>query len=402
MMLNEDRQFDDRIRAILEDGREEVPDRVWEAVSGRLPERRKKPAPIILLRRGAAIAAAAAAAVFALLLTWPESDAPVHDARGDLDRIAVLTGPAEEVDVDFGLKPAVPTAGPAHDPGKRLLAYSETPSGSGSARHDDPASSAIRQETEEEAAVSHETTEAQSPSGKLSGSAMADLPDDFPEDEAIERRGRRPAVSMTIFGNALGNTSNSMSDGRMAPMQSPGRMPKDGIIEDCSNSYGIPLSFGMGARIAFTERWSMSVGVNYSLLTRSFSGTYYDSEGTAFSDSDIRNRQSYIGIPVNVYYNILKGKFVDFYAYLGGTVEKCVADRYSIDAPDRMLTYRGESRGVQLSANAGIGVEFILADQLGLYVDPSIRYYFKSRQPKSIRTEQPLMLGFEAGFRVRF
>ena len=62
MMLNEDRQFDDRIRAILEDGREEVPDRVWEAVSGRLPERRKKPAPIILLRRGAAIAAAAAAA----------------------------------------------------------------------------------------------------------------------------------------------------------------------------------------------------------------------------------------------------------------------------------------------------------------------------------------------------
>lgn len=146
----------------------------------------------------------------------------------------------------------------------------------------------------------------------------------------------------------------------------------------------------------------MSVGVNYSLLTRSFSGTYYDSEGTAFSDSDIRNRQSYIGIPVNVYYNILKGKFVDFYAYLGGTVEKCVADRYSIDAPDRMLTYRGESRGVQLSVNAGIGVEFILADQLGLYVDPSIRYYFKSRQPKSIRTEQPLMLGFEAGFRVRF
>ena len=54
---------------------------------------------------------------------------------------------------------------------------------------------------------------------------------------------------------------------------------------------------------------------------------------------------------------------------------------------------------MQLSANAGIGVEFMLGRYVGLYLDPSLRYYFKSGQPKSIRTAQPLMLGFELGLR---
>ena len=56
---------------------------------------------------------------------------------------------------------------------------------------------------------------------------------------------------------------------------------------------------------------------------------------------------------------------------------------------------------MQLSANAGFGVEFMLGDHLGLYIDPSLRYYFDNGQPKSIRTVQPLMLGFEMGFRAR-
>ena len=57
-------------------------------------------------------------------------------------------------------------------------------------------------------------------------------------------------------------------------------------------------------------------------------------------------------------------------------------------------------KGVQLSANAGIGVEFALGRHVGLYIDPSLRYYFDNGQPKSIRTAQPLMFGFETGLRV--
>ena len=65
------------------------------------------------------------------------------------------------------------------------------------------------------------------------------------------------------------------------------------------------------------------------------------------------------------------------------------------------IIHKEKAKGVQLSANVGIGVEFMLGKYVGLYVDPSLRYYFDNGQPKSIRTAQPLMLGFEMGIRAR-
>ena len=87
------------------------------------------------------------------------------------------------------------------------------------------------------------------------------------------------------------------------------------------------------------------------------------------------------------------------YAYAGGTVERCVSDKYYILNTDYI--YNGNVKGVQLSANAGIGMEFLLGRYLGIYLDPSLRYYFDCGQPKSIRTAQPLMMGIEMGLRFR-
>jgi hypothetical protein len=55
--------------------------------------------------------------------------------------------------------------------------------------------------------------------------------------------------------------------------------------------------------------------------------------------------------------------------------------------------------GLQLAAGLGLGIEFRLGEHLGLYVDPSLRYYFEGNQPRSIRTQQPLMMGLELGMR---
>ena len=57
--------------------------------------------------------------------------------------------------------------------------------------------------------------------------------------------------------------------------------------------------------------------------------------------------------------------------------------------------------GMQLSAAFGLGAEFALTQHLGLYIDPSLRYYFDCDQPKSIRTAQPLTFGMEAGLRFK-
>ena len=54
------------------------------------------------------------------------------------------------------------------------------------------------------------------------------------------------------------------------------------------------------------------------------------------------------------------------------------------------------------SVGAGLGVEFRLGRTLGLYLDPGVNYYFPGNQPRSIRTDKPLMLNFDAGLRFNF
>ena len=163
-----------------------------------------------------------------------------------------------------------------------------------------------------------------------------------------------------------------------------------------------PVSAGIGVKVNFAPRWSIGVGVNYTLLTRRFYGNYtYVDNGNILKDisSDIRGSQHYIGIPVNFYYDIVNRDQINFYAYAGGTAEKCIADKYQVINTE--ITHTEKVKGMQLSADIGIGVEFLIGKHLGIYIDPSLRYYFDNNQPKSIRTAQPLMFGFEMGFRAR-
>jgi hypothetical protein len=228
----------------------------------------------------------------------------------------------------------------------------------------------------------------------------------FSEDDwQMTAPAKRHKASLVLSG--ITGTNNLQNSARLGLMKRPSSVSgpaKTGITETSTNTaYGIPVSAGIGVKFDLNDRWSLGVGVNYSYLSRKFYGTYTkaDNNGVEISStsSDIRNSQHFVGIPVNAYCNILNNKHVNLYAYAGGTVEKCLSDKYDVMSTNIVHTEKPE--GVQLSANAGIGVEFMLGQHIGLYVDPSLRYYFDNGQPKSIRTTQPLMLGLEMGFRVR-
>jgi len=106
----------------------------------------------------------------------------------------------------------------------------------------------------------------------------------------------------------------------------------------------------------------------------------------------------YIGIPVNVYYSVVNTKSFDIYCFVGGEVEKGLSNKFIVDGTEQIRMNKSVP-GVQLSAAAGLGVQFSLTDNLGLYIDPSVRYYFDCDQPKSIRTAKPYMMTLEAGLR---
>ena len=212
-------------------------------------------------------------------------------------------------------------------------------------------------------------------------------------------------ISMTVGGD-LASNGNAKGYNGFGGFRAPG----EGILEATyieqvgkNSKYMIPLSFGFSTRIPFAKRWSAGIGLNYSMLQRTFTGVYtniHEGKTTIVTSSDIKNTLHYVGIPVNVYYNIVDGTKVKFYAYAGGAVEKGISNVYRIGRSEGDIRYHESVKGVQASAGAGFGVEFTLADKLGLYVNPGFRYYFDCGQPVSIRTQQPLMMNFEIGFRV--
>ena len=140
--------------------------------------------------------------------------------------------------------------------------------------------------------------------------------------------------------------------------------------------------------------------MNYTLLNKKVSGNYYDEAAVPYS-TDMKNSQHYIGIPVDVYFSIFRTNRWDTYATVGGSIEKCVLNRYSGLLEGEQIIYNKRVKGIQTSVRVGLGVEYSPVEFLGIYIDPSVRYYFDNNQPRSIRTAQPLAFGVEAGLRFK-
>lgn len=399
------------MRSILEGGQEEVPARVWDAVADRLDKveaaGRKKTVTLWWRRAGIATAAMAAAVASVLVLNRPQDVDMVPKAEND-DMIAVAEPVAVEDETvvsrtsGAGLIAYVPNAVKSQPETMVMMAED------------------VKEEAVEEMIVAEEA-EVEEMVGETEASAAETVV--RKEEAAVSKEEAAPAkeyfpavwedeeevsrVRTSVVVSGITGTSGSQGNRHSGIYKAPGLIlapTQTGIKDkDLGSSFGLPVSVGAGVRFEFTPKWSLGVGLNYTYLTRTFNGTYTHVNEAGSIDnlitSDIRNSQHFIGIPVNAYFNILSSNNINFYAYVGGAVEKCVSDKYLILT--NKITHKESVNGVQASANVGVGLEFMLGQKVGLYLDPSLRYYFDCKQPKSIRTVQPLILGFELGFRFK-
>lgn len=375
------------MRAILEGGQEDVPARVWDAVSERLDEAaakgRSKTVALWWRRTGIAVAAMAAAVAGVVVLNRPETS-DIVPAASDSSMIAVAE--PEVIMVEEIENVIQEGAIVSKTSGAKLMAYAPE------IREASPIEELIEESAQ---------TPAVEPAKEYAEEKVY-----FPEVwEDEETQSRRVKTAFTVSGITGASSSQNSSGTGINRAPAVILAPTKTSIREKENQpkYGLPVSVGAGVKFEFTPKWSLGVGLNYTNLSRTFSGTYtHVNEAGAIDNivnSDIRNSQHYLGIPVNAYYNIVDSKHVNFYTYAGGTVEKCLSDKYHV-LSDKII-HKEPAKGVQLSANLGLGAEFMIGEHAGLYIDPSVRYYFDCDQPKSIRTAQPLMFGVELGFRFR-
>ena len=393
-------EWDLQMRSILESGQEEVPAHIWDGVSSGLDALARRRKAVVFFRRAAIGLSAAAALAFGLFLNHSSEDVNVG-------AVAEIINPVDEaavsvVDQEAGTEALTAMAPePVIKPKFRGIlpsaskATTEVPSTT-----DNTASPSAQDHTARSSSQETDATAVEKTGTEKKESADTD---NWVEDDK-EIKSRKNSASLVLSGVAGTNSAQNRTATAAIRRPTLSAAPAKTAVTQTEpgDIYSIPLSFGVGTKIDFNSKWSLGVGVNYTLLNRKFFGDYTRVEEDRIVESiksDIRNTQHYIGIPINAYYNIVENRFVNFYAYAGGTVEKCVSDEYRVISKD--ILHKESVKGVQASANLGIGVEFMLGKHIGLYVDPSARYYFNCNQPKSIRTAQPLMLGFEMGLRVR-
>lgn len=401
---NKYKETDLMMRSILDDGVEEVPAGVWEAVSEGLDKASRKKTVVLMWKRAAVGFGVAAALATGLVLNHGgnESMIPQQD-----DMIAVvesdpMDNPSSEDDAFATDVMIAEVRNVKHQAPTMAKVVDDKSAASDNPNVPEVGESLTDSEPEDIQVVQDE------PVAKAGNDDLTyRFKEEYEPSDWVEEKERDKVGTSLVISGIAGTNGTQTRPGGAGMLRQPSissAPPKTGVKETSTRSiYGIPLSFGAGVKVDLNEKWSLGAGFNYTLLTRRFYGSYtkVNEQGSIEMNiqTDIRNTQNYVGIPVNLFYNIVDSRHLNFYTYAGGSVEKCVSDKYQLIGKD--ITHTEKVRGLQLSANLGIGVEFLLGDYIGLYIDPSLRYYFDNGQPASIRTAQPLMLGFEMGMRVR-
>ena len=393
-------EFDIYVRNLMAEAEESVSPDVWKGVEAGLDRAARRPVPTWLWRAlaGTGIAAAIAAGVILLrpeknLSNQPTIQQPVAEATD-----APL--PAET-------RPEEDDVTPIEQQASRVKTR---------VAHVVPAEEALVPVAEEEEILTAEA-EVMEPERKPDSVIAPDTrtQDSFTSDEEAFRQlafeehktHRKGSFSMNILGNVQSNTrpegptSTLRRSTGLFVMRNP---TKEGIAREGTEfSFGLPVSAGISLRYDFNPRWGIGTGVVYTNLSRSFLGDYDkklgDGSFTTLYDTDITNQQHYIGIPVNVFFNIVNTGNWNFHVRMDGMGEKLLDNHFLVHDSEGDIHLHEKTDGLQFSTGVGVGVEFKFSPNVGIYFDPTIRYYFDCKQPRSLRTIQPLRMDFEVGLR---
>lgn len=162
----------------------------------------------------------------------------------------------------------------------------------------------------------------------------------------------------------------------------------------------VPVTFGLSVYYNLGKRWGIGTGLNYTKLASELhSGS---------NDNYIKGEQKvhYIGIPVQVNYNVIqKGRFTG-YVTGGALVEKpisgSITTSYVVNDEVKETSKENlDHKPLSFSVNTAFGLQMKVVNRLGIYAEPGIGYHFKDENsPNTIYKEKPLHFNVKFGIRL--
>ena len=380
-------------------------DRAWAELEARLNGKRRK---AVLLWTWLAGATAVAAAVCLLVLMPPFRPAGVAEPEGvqsvsrETEALVLppQVQPAAPVVQAVGTREDVeaePSASVVVPPRHRPVASASQPVQAEVA--DTP------QADEPQSARPSEPTPArpaQPAPERLDGSEAASW--DVPPSARSRKRAGGWHVALSVSGGGSKHTEqkNLLA---YAPRTSAFLENADEAQQPASGSFSRvthlpPLSAGLRVRKDLGRHFALETGVTYTYLR------------SMMADEQIVQREAdlqmhYVGIPLNAVAYLVDRPRWSIYCLAGGMVEKGVQATYreTVRTPNlapTATTETGRIAGLQWSLNASVGIEYRFYRSLSVYLEPNVFYYLKNNQPLSARTENPLIVGLNAGMRITF
>lgn len=204
----------------------------------------------------------------------------------------------------------------------------------------------------------------------------------------------------TAYGDYLVLASPGVMDAKDSPMLDMNTVNRD-VEQKTEYDHHLPIRIGLSVAYALTDRLSISSGLTYTRLASDIKDASRESKYIG------EQRLHYVGIPVNVSYKVASFRWISLYGTAGVLAEKCVSgttDEGYVENNTMKYTNTHDisSKPLQMSVNAGVGIQFDFIDNVGIYAEPGLSYYFDDGSAlQTIYKEKPLNFNLNVGVRFK-
>lgn len=204
----------------------------------------------------------------------------------------------------------------------------------------------------------------------------------------------------TAYGDYLVLSCPGVADTKDSPMLDMSSVNRDRETKT-EYEHHLPIRIGLSVAYALTDRLSISTGLTYTRLSSDIKDASMESNYSG------GQRRHYVGIPVNVSYKMASFRWLSMYGTAGVLAEKCVSgstdEGYVINnTVQQTNTHDVSTKPLQMSVNAGVGIQFNIIDNVGIYAEPGVSYYFDDGSAlQTIYKEKPLNFNLNVGVRFK-
>ena len=231
-------------------------------------------------------------------------------------------------------------------------------------------------------------------------------------DEELGRKDKRhrSGLKLQLYGENgfIGKTSGGNSPVLMSSMPSSNPVYYDKNIKIASffderymvmiptsdlyekTKHHQPISVGIQVGFHLLPKLKLSTGLVYTKASSDFISGVSDTRTVSIQDLH------YMGVPLNLSYSVWEYKGLHTYVTAGGEGAVNIKNHTETDGEVK----ESKRDKMQWSTNASVGIQYDFIPQLGVYVEPGMKYYFDNgSQIENIFKDKKLNFNIQFGLR---